>query len=361
MKKVIFGRLLAVVFINLFLFSNVFSQQGLPEVRVSPKASVMQMVGLAKVEINYSRPAVKGREIWGKLVPFGFSPAEGPYGSGEPMPWRAGADENTTIQLSHDAKINGQIINAGIYGIHMIPGKDEWTVIFSKDYKAWGSYFYKTANDVIRVKVKPQESPLEEWLLYGFDNLTSSSCNLFMAWEKIKVGVKIEFDEYKIVFDAYKDALIGEAGFDQASWSAAANYGLSKNYNLEESLAWINNAIKLNGNNFVNNSIKARLLIALGKTEEGNKLLNASLETASETELNTYGRQLMNSNKTDDAVKIFELNIKKNPKSWMSYFNLGRAFASKGDKKTAKENYEKALGLAPEAQKARIEGLIKGL
>lgn len=356
MKK----RLFQTAVIVFILFAGVtFAQNNLPELRVSPQASVAQHLGFAKIEINYSRPGVKGREIWGKLVPYGLEPAEPPYGNGEAMPWRAGADENTTLFLTHDAKINGQLLSAGTYGLFMIPGKEEWTIILSKDYKSWGGYFYKQANDALRFNVKPQQAQFTEWLTFGFENLTQSSCDAFLAWEKIKVPFKIEFNGHKVTIDYYKDLLNGYAGFFQEGWATAANYCLANNYNLNEGLEFINNSMKLGGNSFNNKATKAQLLIATGKTEEGNKLLNSALETASENELNTYGRQLVTANKIDEAVKIFEMNVSKNPKSWLGYFYLGRTLNAKGDTKNAKANFEKALSLAPESQKARIESLMK--
>jgi Flp pilus assembly protein TadD len=115
------------------------------------------------------------------------------------------------------------------------------------------------------------------------------------------------------------------------------------------------------GQNFNNNAVKAGLLTLQGKAEEGDKILEASMETATEVELNIYGYQLMGQNRLDDAIKIFELNIKKHPESWNTYDSLGEALANKGDKEGAKKYYEKAYEMAPAAQKARIEGLLKNL
>lgn len=359
MRSKIF-QFLTITFISVIFFTNNFlAQQGLPELRVSPQASITQNLGFAKIAINYSRPGVKGREIWGKLAPYGLAPAELPYGSGEAMPWRAGADENTTIALSHEAKINEHLLPAGTYGLFMIPGKEEWTIILSKEYKAWGSYFYKQADDVLRFNVKPQQAPFQEWLSYGFENLTLGSCDLFLQWEKIKVPFKIEFDAHKIALDYYKGLLKGESGFSFAAWAHVAGYCLNNNYNLNEGLEFINKSIQLRGNSFDVKIIKANLLIATGKNDEGNKLLNSSLETANENELISYGFRLINSNKAEDAVKIFELFVNKNPESWFGFVNLGRALNAKGDKAKAKVNFEKALKLAPENQKARIESFMK--
>ncbi|MBA4319455.1 MAG: hypothetical protein C0412_13725, partial [Flavobacterium sp.] len=235
----------------------------------------------------------------------------------------------------------------------------EWTIILNKDNRAWGSYFYKQAKDILRFNIKPQQVPMQEWLNFGFESLTPGSCDAFMQWEKIKVPFKIEFDEHKVTLDYYKELLTGEAGFYQDGWAQIAAYCLRNNYNMNEGLEFINKSMQLGGNSFSNKMIKAQLLIATGKADEGNKLLNTSLETASETDLGTYGRQLINSGKFDDAIKIYESMVTKYPKSWSGFANLGRAYSAIGEKVKAKANYEKALALAPEAQKARIESLMK--
>jgi len=148
--KYIVNSLLALLFGIMPLFA-----QSLELPRVSPKAEVIQNIGLSEIRIEYSRPGVKGREVWGKLVP---------YNNGIPFPWRAGANENTTIQLSDDAKINGQSIKAGVYGFHIIPSDSEWILIFNKQSKSWGSFFYDLSFDALRIEVKPIDNKFTEWL-----------------------------------------------------------------------------------------------------------------------------------------------------------------------------------------------------
>ncbi|MBN2011482.1 DUF2911 domain-containing protein [candidate division KSB1 bacterium] len=343
-----------------FWAANLAAQNNLPFIRVSPQAQAVQYVGFAKVEIDYSRPGVKGREIWGELVPYGLSPNA--FGNGKPMPWRAGANENTTITFSHDAKINGNPIKAGKYGVHMIVGEDEWTVIFSNDYEAWGSFFYEKENDALRINVKPEESTHEEWMMFGFDNLNAGTCEAYLKWGEVRVPFTIEFDHHNIVLDTYRHELKSLPGFNQAAWGAAARYCMQNNVNLDEGTEWIDKALSMNnGDNFNNLSVKAGLLTLMGKEDEGNKLLESSLDKASEAELNVYGYQLMGQDKLDEAIKIFKLNIKKHPESWNVYDSLGEALSNKGDKKASKKNYEKAYSMAPDGQKARIEGILKGL
>jgi len=352
----------AIVIIMLcsLLVSGAYAQQNVPNLRISPQARVFQVVGFAEIEINYSRPGVKGREIWGRLVPYGLAPT--PYGNAKPMPWRAGANENTTISLSHDAQINGNPLPAGTYGFHIIVQEDEWTLIFSKDHNAWGSFFYEEKNDALRLNVTPSEADHQEWLLYGFDNLTTSSCDVFLHWENLKAVFSIEFDQHKIVLDRYRDLLTFLPGFYQEAWGRAARYCMRNEINVDEAMTWIDKALSMDGgDNFNNTIVKAGLLTLKGQIQEADKLVESAIDVATEAEVNIYGYQLMGQNRLDDAIEIFEINVKRFPDSWNVYDSLAEALANKGDTKAARKYYEKALKLAPENEKARIEGVLNNL
>lgn len=160
-------------------------------VRKSPQAKVSQIIGAdTEVTFEYSRPAVKGRAIWGELVPFGLTEGN-KYSDNKPFPWRIGANENTTIEVSSDVKINGNSLAAGKYGLHAIPGEEEWTLIFSKDNDLWGSYKYNKANDALRITVKPVPAAHQERLTFGFEDINDSSAKAFFHWEKLKVPFTI--------------------------------------------------------------------------------------------------------------------------------------------------------------------------
>jgi hypothetical protein len=159
--------------------SQLVAQDYLKKLRVSPKAEVMQVVGLMKVTISYSRPGVKGRKIWGALVPYD-------------KVWRAGADEATKITFTADVKIEGKKLSAGSYSFFVIPTKKEWTVIFNKVADQWGAFEYNEAEDALRLKIKPKTGEFEEWLKYEFTKTGDYSANLILHWEKQKVALKIE-------------------------------------------------------------------------------------------------------------------------------------------------------------------------
>jgi Protein of unknown function (DUF2911)/Tetratricopeptide repeat len=354
--------LLIFLFVIIFLTQG-FSQQNLPILRVSPAAEVSQNIAtFAKITINYSRPAVNGREVWGKLVPFGLAPNA--FGNGKDMPWRAGANESTVITFSHDVKIEGRELKAGSYSLHMIPSEKDITVIFNSQSKSWGSFFRNEDEDVLHVKVNWQDAPYEEWLLYTFEDITNNSAVAYLHWEKRKIGFKIEVDRNKVILDTYRDQLTTLPGFNQAAWSSAANFCLQNNTNITEANSWIDKALSMGGGvNFPNRRIKAGLLRLSGKEKEADELFAVGVENANEAELNNYGYQLMTGNppKIDEALKYFKMNIERHPESWNCYDSYGEALSNKGDKKGAKEYYQKALQLAPEIQKSRIEGILKSL
>jgi len=174
----------------LILPLTTFAQRN--QVRPSLKASVMQRLGIdTDITIEYSRPGVKGRKIWGELVPYGLAPGN-KYSNDKPFPWRAGANENTTIEFSKDVLIEGNKLPAGKYGIHMIPSEKDWIIIFSKNNSGWGSFAYNQEEDALRVTVTPTETPHQEWLIFGFGNLAGTSATAFLLWEKLMVPFKIE-------------------------------------------------------------------------------------------------------------------------------------------------------------------------
>ncbi len=166
------------------------------EVRVSPMASTSQTIGMGtEITIEYSRPAVKGRTVWGDMVPYGM--AEGnQYSDNKPYPWRAGANENTTVTFSEDVLVEGEPLSAGTYGLHMIPAEDgEWTLIFNNVSDSWGSYQYDEAQDALRVMVTPEDAPMAEWLTYGFDDITPNSTEAYLHWEMVKVPFEVALAE----------------------------------------------------------------------------------------------------------------------------------------------------------------------
>lgn len=240
--------------------------------RESQRQEIIQTVGDGKVSIVYHRPNTKGRKLWGcdakNLIPVTNyeEPCIVPYG----QVWRAGANENTTIEFSRDVTINGQALPAGKYGLHMIPGKADWTVIFSRDNDKWGSFSYKPGNDALRVKVVPAKSPVQETLVYEFDDMTPSSVRVDLRWEKIAVPFTVDFgDVHGRVLAGFRDAIKARKADDFRPLGQAATYvrtfKLKANY--DEALGWVEESIKAR-ETAGNLNLKAALLAEAGRFEE---------------------------------------------------------------------------------------------
>lgn len=168
--------------------------------RVSPKAKVEQRVGVTDVIVEYHRPGVKGRTVWGELVPWG-------------EPWRTGANERTTVSFSTPVTVGGQRLDAGTYGFVTIPGEEKWTVVLSKDAEAWGAFTYDAANDAVRVEVTPRRVAHTEWLDFDFENLTARSADLVVRWAELAVALPFEVDTDRLVAARVNGALGGGADY----------------------------------------------------------------------------------------------------------------------------------------------------
>src|SRR5579872_1868466 len=191
--------------------------------RASQHAQVTQRIGITDITVNYHRPLANGRQIWGKVVPYG-------------QVWRAGANENTTITFSDPVTIEGQPLDKGTYGLHMIPGENQWTVIFSKNSTSWGAFTYKQDEDALRVTVKPQAAEVHDALTYDFDDVKADSTVVTMRWEKVAVPFKVEVKVNDIVTAAIHRQLHGLNQYYWEGWDDAAGYFLANKINLDEAL-----------------------------------------------------------------------------------------------------------------------------
>lgn len=340
--------------------TQMLAQQGITTPRTpSPAATVIQTIGISKVTVSYSRPSVKGREVWGALVPYGWN-VQG-FGAHNEAPWRAGANENTVIQFSHPATIQGQLVPAGSYGLFFVINKDNTgEVVLSKDYKAWGSFWYDAKQDQMRAKIQLRDVPQHtELLTYDFINLTKTSAELVLNWEKKQFPVKVEFAVDEIVLANAKEELTNVQGFSWQGYSSAANYALQNNAHLDEAMTWIDQAIAQN-KSFQTLRIKAELLKKAGKAEDADKLYKDAMNIATEAEINNYGYQLLGQGNTDKAIEILAVNTTRFPKSANAWDSLGEAYATKGDKTNAIKNFKKSLSLnPPDNVKANSEKFLK--
>jgi len=339
---------LLILFGSFFLFVLISfplsAQQNLTLPDVSQHATVMQQIGMTEITIDYHRPGVKGREIWGALVPYN-------------QVWRAGANENTTISFSKDVIIAGRNVPAGIYGLHMIPTESDWTIILSRDYRAWGSFFYNEGNDLIRFIVTPEACDFQEWLMYSFDEVSPSSTIASLKWDRLKIPFEIKIDLQKQMINEIEVQLTGIPGFFWQAWDQAANYCFTNSFNLEQGLQWADHSIGIN-KNATNLFTKSLILADLNKADEAAEIKTEAFSIATEAEINTFGYQLINAGKIDEAIEVFKKNTELFPASWNVWDSLAEGYMNKGDKQLAIQYYTKALGMAPDNQHQRINNAL---
>jgi len=330
--------------------------------------SAGRKVGTTEINIHWNAPGVKGREgkIWGTDIAYFGTNVLG-FGSDVQSPWRAGADECTTISFSTDVMINGQTLKAGKYAFFIELGKDESTLIFNSNTQAWGTYFYDMSKDVMRVTTKQQKDQknLKERLEYTFTNQTPKSVELALEWESWRIPFTVEVDLKATLLADIQTQMSGALGFDPPSMIAAANWCLQQDINLDQALGWINSATNpnLGGiNSFQALSVKSGILKKKGKNEESDLIMKQAVENANSIELHQYGRQLLNEKKINEALVVFEKNYTKNKGAWPTNVGMMRANSGLGNIKKALEFAREALKQAPDdINKKNLENAIKTL
>lgn len=330
------------------------------------KAITGERIGLTDVTIHYDRPAVKGREgkIWGSLVHVGFT--DQGFGNSKAAPWRAGANENTTIEFSNDVKIEGQPLKKGKYGLFMAYDPSEVTLIFSNNSTSWGSYYYNEKEDALRVKVKPvATNNSTEWLKYEFMNQTENAATIALLWEKRMIPFRVETDYIKDQIASFQKELRTERGFYWLAWNQAAQWCLQHNVNLEQALQWADSA---SGPSFGGQALftpkatKSQILEKLGRSTEATALMKEALPLANMQEIHGYARSLLAQKKAKEAMEVFQMNYKKNGNQFTTLVGLTRGYSANADYKNALKYAELALLLAPDNNnKNAVAGMIEKL
>ena len=354
-------KLIPSILILLTLQTN--AQLTMPPDGGNKKAMVGERIGITDVTIHYDRPGVKGREdhIWGGPAHYGF--ADLGFGTSKAAPWRAGANENTTITFSTDVKVEGQDLPAGKYGFFIALQPDECTLIFSKNASSWGSFFYDEKEDALRVKVKPVTiAQSVEWLEYRFEDETPNSATIALYWEKKKIPFKVEVDLPKLQLASFRKELRSDKGFTWNAWNEAANYCLTNNTDLEEGLAWAKQSIEapfVGEANFTTLSTEAGLLNKLGRTAEADSAMQKALPMGNMLQLHNYARSLLQQHQDKQAFAIFKKNYDKNPNVFTTNMGMARGYSALGNYKEALIYAQKALPQAPDpGNKSNVEKLI---
>jgi len=315
--------------------------------RASQRAVVIQRIGLTDITLRYHRPLAKGRKVFGVLEPYG-------------KVWRAGANENTVIEFGDAVTVEGKPLAKGVYGLHMIPGENEWTVIFSKNSSSWGSYSYDQAEDALRVTVKPQTTEPHDALTYDFDDLQPNSAVITMRWDKVAVPFKVEVNTAEIVQQSLRNQLRGRVQYEWQSWDEAANYYLDNKLSAEEAAKAADRSIEVE-ERFENLITRSRALDALGRKDEAATVRTKALNTGSAMQLHGYGRQLQQQGKQEEAFAIYRANIRRFPDHWTAHSEAARLACAKGDFDGAVKEMKLAVAAAPEQFKSSLDGLVKRL
>jgi len=297
---------------------------------VSQAAVNKQRVGLTDITVTYHRPLVNGRKIWGGLVPLGEV-------------WRAGANENTTIEFSDPVSVEGKPLGKGIYGLHMIPTADSWTVIFSKMSSAWGSYTYKKEEDALRVEVKTRPTEMEEALEFEFEDLKPDSATVTMKWEKLAVPFKVAINDAEATMTNIRNQMRGRAQYEWESLNSAAQFCLNKKINLEDGL-------------------KVDSLKAMNKPDDAKKIWDQAIAKTTAPQLYSYARRLKSENKDAEAMEILQDVAKRYPATVQGHLANARIKSAAGDFAGAAEDAKKAQAAAvSDQQKNNIKLLIDRL
>ncbi len=333
----------------LALAGNVSAQSDLKLPDASQAAEVKQRIALTDITVNYHRPLVKGRKIWGGLVPYG-------------KVWRAGANENTTIEFSDPVSVEGKPLDKGTYGLHMIPNPDSWTVIFSKTNTGWGSYSYKQDEDALRVNVKPKPlAESKEALEYDFEDLKPDSTAVTLKWEKLGVPFTVSVKDADQTLQNIRGQMKGGGQFAWQAPNQAAQFCLTRKINLDEALRWADASIQ-NEERFENLSTKADILKALNRPDEAKTAWNRAVQIATPVQLYSYGRGLQSRKEGAEAMEIFQEVSKRDPHGVYGDLARARIKSASGDFAGATSDAKQAQAAAPlDAQKQSIQALIDRL
>lgn len=315
------------------------AQTLIPLPEQSQRATAGQRLAITDINITYHRPLVAGRKIWGGLVPYG-------------QVWRAGANENTVIRFSDPVVVEGQPLAAGAYGLHMMPGPETWTIIFSRNSSSWGSFSYDKAEDALRVNVKPHPADMQEALSYEFDDLKPDSALVTLRWEKLAVPFRVAAT-HEATLARVRDELRSGAQYTWQSWDEAASWLLQEKVDLDQALKWTDRSIQFE-ERFDNLATKAELLKAQNKPQEAATILGHALEIGSVQQIYGYGRGLQFQKRQAEALDMFRVVVKRYPDHRLGHLAQARLLSASGNFTGAAKEITAAQAASPNEQLKRV-------
>jgi hypothetical protein len=315
--------------------------------RVSPHARVMQRIGITDITIDYHRPAVGGRTIFGGLEAYG-------------QVWRAGANENVTIAFSDPVTIEGAPLAKGVYGLHMIPGETSWVVVFSRASTSWGSFTYDKSEDALRVTVTPARSDHAEVLTYAFERPTVDSAVVTMRWADVSVAFRVQVDTPTLVARSLREQLRGRAQFEWQPWTEAANYLLAHKLSAEDAASYADRSIALE-DRFENEITKSVALRTLGRADAAATAEAKAIGMGTQAQIHDFARGLQAQGRHEEAFALFRANILKDAQSWVAHNEAARLAVAKGNFAAAVREMTLAVQAAPPDLKAQHLNLLRRL
>lgn len=307
MKRIIIvWSFLLISFTSQIVLAQLPVSLSLPQ--ASPKETRSITIGFTTISFEYNSVGIKGRDIWGGLVPYGEV-------------WRTGANENTLFTITDDVLINGQKLEAGTYGMHTIPGEEEWVIIFSNFNKAWGSFFYDEAEDALRITVKAEEMDSKyEWMKFSFSEYTATSVDISLKWAHLDVPFKVEIP-IETTFAHIEDQFRTLPAFSWQGWMQGATYTLNNEYRTDKGLEWAKQALRRE-RNIQTVGVLGKLQIINGEKEEG--LQNA------------------------EALE------KEWGNTWRGHYSAAEIYEIAEDSKKAQSAYKKAMSMVPDERTKQV-------
>jgi len=312
----------------------------------SKMATVSNSIGITEVKIRYHRPGAKNRVIFGELIPYNKL-------------WRAGANESTTISFQDSVTVDGHKLGPGIYGIHMIPGIDEWIIIFSENHNQWGSFYYDQSEDALRIKVSPESVPHQELLKYDFENITNNSLDIVLRWGVTKISFAIEVDEISTTLAVMRDELRTLPRFRWHGNREAAMYCWIRDVNYHEATEWIDRSIRLD-KNFKNLYVKALLENMNGNHAEFESLMTEVKALGDSKDFMYMAMEVLgHHNNPEKAIELFSYAINYYPESSEIRSQLANAYGILGEKEKAIETLNLARSKATSEKDTKLINTIK--
>lgn len=350
--NLLFGLLI----LSVFTLNAQFHTLNIPQ--ASPAVQESQKLGVTQITITYSSPALQGRDVWNdpNIIPQ----------KGEPIAWRAGANMNTTIEFSTDVYIQGKALSAGIYGFHIIPQDDHYTLLFANNAQLWGSYYLDQDKDVaLKVNVQAMDCAASEQLDYEFLDRTEDALTIGLEWGQKRIPFRLSVDLNKTVVASFRNELRGINTYRWEAWNDAATWCLDHDTNLEEALSWANRSIDggyygFAANKNINNlSTKIKLLNKLEQKEEALATIKEAMQINSTAyEANAFSMFLLQEQYYQAAFDYTESALKKHEDLWFLQLNRGISQYFLGHKKAATTDVELALKTAPERFQKRLNEII---